>query len=211
LFTKDELKLFNGVDRDSIYLSILGEVYDVTTGKFYSKDGDYGFFAGKDFSRGFATGEPAKDSSEEELVLDLTPKLVADIGGWRKFYRKHKDYFFVGRLIGVYYDSQGQPTEILDQVEAMLEEESDRRAAIKQLNKEIPLCNSRWNKGEGTSLWCQNEMISDGRHLVPRKYFVELSQNERCACVELQRAIHDPETFKKYDNCPEEETMCVRF
>lgn len=48
LFTVDELALYDGVEHDELYLSILGSVYDVSKGvKHYGPDGAYNFFIGE--------------------------------------------------------------------------------------------------------------------------------------------------------------------
>lgn len=48
IFTPDELKLYNGIDKPELYLSLLGNVYDVTKGeKHYGKDGSYHYFVGE--------------------------------------------------------------------------------------------------------------------------------------------------------------------
>ena len=56
LFTAEELAKFDG-SGEKCYLSILGEVYDVSSGEYYREGGGYEFFAGKDASRGFHTGK----------------------------------------------------------------------------------------------------------------------------------------------------------
>lgn len=35
---------------------------------------------------------------------------------WRKFYADHDKYFFVGRLQGEFYDSDGKPTEYMKDI-----------------------------------------------------------------------------------------------
>ncbi|KAJ7184029.1 hypothetical protein O6H91_Y538900 [Diphasiastrum complanatum] len=59
LWTKEELSKHNGSD-DSlpIFLSILGSVFDVTLGRqHYGLNGRYNYFAGRDATRGFITGQ----------------------------------------------------------------------------------------------------------------------------------------------------------
>lgn len=47
LLTVDELKRYNGVDSDLLYLSVLGKVYDVTEGKkHYGPSSNYHIFIG---------------------------------------------------------------------------------------------------------------------------------------------------------------------
>ena len=48
-FTIKELHQFNGINKEEIYVSILGKVYDVTKSKeMYGKGGSYHVFAGHD-------------------------------------------------------------------------------------------------------------------------------------------------------------------
>ena len=81
-----------------IWLAILGRVYDVGKGvDYYGPEGGYNFFAGRDGSRAFVTGE----FNEEGLTDDLegfSPMQIGEIDGWVKFY--DKEYTYVGKLIG---------------------------------------------------------------------------------------------------------------
>ena len=58
LFTPDQLAAYNAEGEGrTIYLSILGDVFDVTAGaQHYAKGQAYHHFAGADASRAFATG-----------------------------------------------------------------------------------------------------------------------------------------------------------
>ena len=52
----------------SIYLAILGHVFDVTKGsRFYTGDSQYAFFAGKDATRAFVTGAAVNVSVNRPL------------------------------------------------------------------------------------------------------------------------------------------------
>jgi cytochrome b involved in lipid metabolism len=56
LFTRKELAESVG-DAPVLRLAILGKVYDVSKGrKHYGKDAGYSFFAGRDGSKAFVTG-----------------------------------------------------------------------------------------------------------------------------------------------------------
>lgn len=47
VFTKQELKLFNGIDKPDLYLAILGNVFDVSRGvKHYGPGKQYNVFVG---------------------------------------------------------------------------------------------------------------------------------------------------------------------
>ena len=52
--TKDDLKCFDGIHNTNIYISIKGEIFDVTNSDFYKPGGPYHVFAGRDASVGLA-------------------------------------------------------------------------------------------------------------------------------------------------------------
>ena len=100
------------VDGDEIWISILGEVYNVTDGaKHYAKGKSYGNFAGRDASVPFVTGRFTADEADKSpMVLNSTD--LPGLAEWRDFYRTHAVYKFVGKLIDPrYYDATGEPTD----------------------------------------------------------------------------------------------------
>jgi hypothetical protein len=111
IVTPDELGLKTGEDGSAVWLSILGDIYDVTEGKsFYGKGRSYGAFAGRDctvcFVSGVFTAEEATKSTDE-----LTDALLPGILDWAKFYATHKSYNFIGYLVDPrYYNEKGEPT-----------------------------------------------------------------------------------------------------
>jgi predicted heme/steroid binding protein len=70
LITLDELKKYDGSDGSpGLYIAVLGQVFDVSKGKdHYGPGGGYSFFAAKDGSRAFVTGE----FNEAGLIDDVT-------------------------------------------------------------------------------------------------------------------------------------------
>merc|ERR1711971_701773 len=110
IFTEEEVSKFNAADESlPIYLVIVGEVFDVTRGKvYYGKEGGYHAFAGKDGSRAFITGEFNDDGSIPSIE-GLKLSQISGIEGWREFY--HNDYTYLGKLIGWYWDKNGNPTK----------------------------------------------------------------------------------------------------
>ena len=96
IFTREELKKYDGSEGSpGIFLAMLGQVFDVSKApQFYGPEGGYGFFAGRDASRAFVTG----DFDEEGLIDDVAGLSNSDYIGldeWIGLY--HKDYrsFFV--------------------------------------------------------------------------------------------------------------------
>ena len=79
LVSKEELASKTGEDESEIWLSVLGEVYDVTGGRsYYGKGRSYGAFAGTDcsvcFMSGVFTAEEAEKSTDE-VTTKLLPGL----------------------------------------------------------------------------------------------------------------------------------------
>lgn len=69
IISAEELAL-HITNKKRIWLSILGKVYDVTDGqKFYSKmlKGDYTFYAGRDASPCFGSGNNTPEGAEEKI------------------------------------------------------------------------------------------------------------------------------------------------
>lgn len=188
IFTVEELSLYNGSDPQlPILLGVLGSVFDVTKGRsHYGPGGGYNHFAGRDASRAFVSGNFTGDGLTDTL-RDLSSAQVKSVVDWRDFY--FRSYTYVGKLVGRYYDNDGNPTKYLKGVEA----KAARGAQLleKQKNEEakIPDCNSRWSQDEGSEVWCD-----DGYpRLVQRPVEIALSgkMSKRCACFqerELEQA-----------------------
>ncbi|VBB33804.1 unnamed protein product [Acanthocheilonema viteae] len=112
VLTKEQLSFFDGTrPSKGTYLAILGRIYDVQKGaKHYGPGGSYNFFAGRDATRAFISG----DFTEKGLIDDVEGFGDQDLLGifdWIKFYEK--DYDLVGYLQGTYYDASGKPTSRL--------------------------------------------------------------------------------------------------
>lgn len=123
IFSTEELSGYVGKDGGKIYLSVLGEVYDVTEGKdFYGEGSSYSFFAGADRTACYFSGDFTEDGAKKN-ILDYTPKQIQSLEEWRSFYEKHEKYFFVGKLEGQFYNTQGEPTQYLEDINAKMREE----------------------------------------------------------------------------------------
>lgn len=98
LFSERMLAQFDGSDSTKpIYLAIDGDVYDVTQGKVYHPGGSYHILAGADAARAFATG-CFKDHRTHDL-RGLSDAELKSIEHWKNFYKDHKNYFKVGRVL----------------------------------------------------------------------------------------------------------------
>jgi hypothetical protein len=108
-----EEELAGKVENSELWLSILGEVYDVTSGeRFYGKDGPYSIFSGRDGSVPFITGTFTPEEALKGLDV-LEPAQLNSLDNWRKSYEENEKYLFVGLLEGRLYDKDGNPTEEL--------------------------------------------------------------------------------------------------
>lgn len=216
LFTVEELALYDGAHSSPrLFLGVLGNIFDVTSGGFYSGDGGYSFFVGKDGSRAFTSGVFSGKAVDE--VLDMEDGAIKGVYDWMGFYFDHEDYFFVGRLPGRYYDELGRPTEALAQVEAAVARVDETGRKVAAFNDEYPSCNSKWAKGKGRELWCSDDMKekikgsknkASGERLVPRDTFIAPLNKSKCCCVELPLAKTNPGLYKVYENCNANAQRC---
>ncbi|KAK7898039.1 hypothetical protein LTR67_004671 [Exophiala xenobiotica] len=129
--TPDQLALYNGTDpKKPIYLAINGSIFDVTEGRrTYGPGGSYEVFAGRDATRAFVTGcfledrtgdlrgaediyipidDPdeeissrARKTRAEKERREARKRVMQEVSKWEAFYRNHKKYFAVGKLVGV--------------------------------------------------------------------------------------------------------------
>lgn len=110
------------MDEITIWISIMGEVYDVTEGtEYYSPGKSYSAFAGRDASVPFCTGKftPEEAAKGPDVLKNSELPALAD---WRDFYRKHNVYKFVGRLIDPrYFGETGEPTEAMMQLQERIQ------------------------------------------------------------------------------------------
>ncbi len=98
-----------------IWLSILGKVYDVTEGdSFYGfTKGSYKFYAGRDASPCFATGNNTPEGADEKIEDWTDNSKVIGVYEWAIFYENHETYKFVGVLADSrYYDAHGVETSL---------------------------------------------------------------------------------------------------
>ncbi|KAF7627194.1 Cytochrome b5 heme-binding domain-containing protein [Meloidogyne graminicola] len=184
VFTKDQLALFDG-SRPSkpIYLAILGRVFDVEKGKkHYGIGGGYNFFAGRDATRSFVTGDFSTEGLSDD-VNGLTDEELLSIDNWLEFYEK--DYKFVGVLFGIYYNREGKPTQLLDKIKSKIIKAKIKKEQKAIENEVFPPCNSEWRKETGGRVWCTTRSGGVAREWVgvPRLLFEPETQNQRCVCV----------------------------
>lgn len=190
LFTEEEVRKYDGTNLSvTIYLIILGEVFDVTRGRmYYAPEMGYAHFSGRDGSRAFITGDSFEGSIPD--ILNMTRLEQLGVEGWRTFY--HKEYTYLGRYIGWYWDSSGKPTKNTILLHKNLREAKEEDKRKKEWEKMFPFCKHEWTNnvlfvncypGEG-------ESVSDFQG-VPRKYTQKRKDgtilDTTCRCVDYTK------------------------
>ncbi|OVA10908.1 Cytochrome b5-like heme/steroid binding domain [Macleaya cordata] len=203
LWNTEELAMYNGTDDGfPILLGILGSVFDVTKGRsHYGPGGDYHHFAGRDASRAFVSGNFTGDGLTDSLH-GLSSTEMKSVLDWRGFY--FRSYTFVGKLVGRYYDSQGNPTKYLKGVEAKAARGAQLLEKQKKEEAKLPDCNSRWSQQEGGEVWCDTGYP----RLVQRPLEIAITgkMSRRCACFkeeELGQA-----GLELYEGCESLSKVC---
>ncbi|XP_059828928.1 neuferricin [Hypanus sabinus] len=184
IFSKAELSRYTGgKGSPGLYLAVLGQVFDVDRGRrHYGPGGSYHFFTGRDACRAFVSG----DFTEPGLIDDvsgLSPTEMLSLHEWLTFYKR--EYIFKGKLVGTYYDHNGEPTRALIDAELVTEQGRKLKAELEVENKVFPPCNSEWTSTKGGRVWCSTHSGGIKRNWVgvPRKLYKIGSKNYRCVCV----------------------------
>ncbi|CAH1403462.1 unnamed protein product [Nezara viridula] len=209
LFTVNELKQFSGEKSDKIYLSILGKVFDVTEGKKYYGIGEgYHGFAGRDASKAFITG----DFTEQGLIDDISDLTLNELSDLKEWVLKYeKDYIYKGKLIGRFYDKNGEPTKYLKDIENKLPLLYAQKKNDEFYKINYPPCNAEWTPSTGSRVWCSHLSGGIKRDWIgfPRKFHQPGSGVTRCACVNLRsEESKNLGNFEVYENCDPYAVSC---
>ncbi|XP_050331029.1 neuferricin homolog [Bactrocera neohumeralis] len=203
LFTRDDLAQFNGENDAPLYLAIIGTVFDVTKGaKHYGPGCAYNFFVGRDASVSFINGQFEKfDEDEADDVVSLRPSDLISLENWQQFYRR--EYVYKGKLIGRFYDKNGEPTAYNHKYMMLLEQAKAAKAQAEQLREVYPDCNIEWSVERGSHVWCTTTSGGKQREWVgyPRQLFEIGANNFRCACVQDKDLDTTEVMLKEYENC----------
>ncbi|XP_065663562.1 neuferricin [Hydra vulgaris] len=206
IWSKEELSKFRGDVGEDLYISILGKVFDVSKGyKHYGKGGAYNFFTGKDASRAFVTGD-FSDSGLVENIDNLNPDDYLGLLNWLELYEK--EYKYVGKLNGYFYDSEGMEKEGLKIFYDGVSKGKKNKLLDEEESKLFPSCNSKWTPETGTNVWCAKISGGISRDWIgfPRQFFKPGQTSYRCACVN-EKHLNDPR-FKVYTGCDPYATIC---
>ncbi|XP_057794213.1 membrane-associated progesterone-binding protein 4 isoform X3 [Salvia miltiorrhiza] len=148
----------------------------------------------RDASRAFVSGNFTGDGLTDNLH-GLSSTEVKSIVEWRDFYSR--TYIFVGKLVGRYYDAEGNPTKYLKGVEVKAARGAQLLEKQKKEEAKVVSCNSRWSQEEGSEVWCDEGYP----RLVQRPVEIAITgkMSKRCACFkedELGQA-----GLEVYDGC----------
>ncbi|KAA0198429.1 hypothetical protein HAZT_HAZT007766 [Hyalella azteca] len=180
VFSVEELKNYDGKPGSKgLYLAFLGQVFDVKKGeKFYGPGGGYEFFAGRDASRAFVTGNFDGEGLTDDIA-GMSDQDYLGIKTWIDFY--HSDYKYVGR----YYTASGEATQYQKDAERWIADAKKNKDKADEQYKIFPPCNTEWNQDRGTRVWCTKKSggIERTWEGVPRRLFSAGQAKPRCACV----------------------------
>lgn len=218
--SREELSLASSENATHVYVSLLGHVFDVSKGRsYYGKGGGYAFFAGRDATRAFATGDFSSEGLQESIEGLSSPECLA-IKKWLAFYRGHRKYDFVGFLEGnVYVDADAGVGKTSLAAPAASAADTRETAAMRQFQacarsgatlatdeKQRATCSSEWNLQTGIrKVWC------DAADMVPRKASFMMSNGatkEECMCIPLQQ-ISERRDVLPFGDCNEREAVCT--
>ncbi|XP_011494828.1 PREDICTED: neuferricin [Ceratosolen solmsi marchali] len=210
LFTTSALKKYTNLN-DGLYLSILGQVFDVTKGaKHYGPGETYHAFTGRDGSAAFITGDFTENGLTDD-ISSLTNKQIQSLITWLEFYRK--TYIYKGKLIGRYYNNDGNPTNERYKLEEKVQ--IGKKSDLDEEQKKIkyPPCNIEWDVNTGTRVWCTKNSGGIARNWIgaPRMLYDDVkSKKYRCACIRLDIEFEENEfIIKQYEGCAENATACI--
>lgn len=68
-------------------------------------------------------------------------------------------YRFVGKLVGLYYDDQGNPTKHLKGAEAKAARGAQLLKKQKKEEDKLPSCNSKWSQAEGGEVYTLRSIL----------------------------------------------------
>lgn len=209
VYSPEELAHYNGLKIKSLYLAVLGTVFDVTKGKkHYSKRASYHYFIGKDGSRAFVTGDFKDESQNKDHVVDLSCNDLFILINWRNTFKDK--YIEVGVLNGRYFDKQGKETPYAKELKTRLEQCAIEREMTKKHDQNFPPCNVEWNQEAGTRVWCTKSSGGIQRNWagVPRQLFTPGESKPYCVCVNTNQKSPLGH-LKEYENCLNTSISCI--
>lgn len=201
VFTVRELGAYDGAARPEIYLSIMGRVFDVSTGaEYYAVGESYACFAARDASLAFVTGGFDDDRTDD--VSSLTGKQLAELASWVNG-TYHDKYVYRGVLGGGYFfDATGRSTPAGRAVARKIADEA-RRAELREADaRRFPRCSSRRSAVEAY-VACKGGRVPRRRRLAG-----DDDEPERCACAAPDAADAAGGLLDVYAGCAPDAAKC---
>lgn len=167
----------------------------------YGVGGTYHHFAGRDATRAFVSGNFTGDGLIDSVV-GLSTLEVKSLVDWRSFY--NKTYIYMGKLIGTYYDKDGNATKELRKVEAKAKHGEKLLKQQEAEEEKHPVCNSRWSQQHGGEVWCD----SGYPRLVEKVGELPLTgqKSNRCACFSSEEL--NKVGLQVYEGCDAYQSTC---
>ncbi|XP_051847504.1 neuferricin isoform X1 [Antechinus flavipes] len=219
-----ELARYRGdAGEPGLYLALLGRVFDVEAGRaHYARGRAYSGLAGRDASRAFVTGDFSQEGLSDD-VSDFCPAQMLILRDWLRFYEKN--YAFVGKLIGRFYEENGEPTPALLLAEATMAQGVAARETEDGQRQQFPPCNSEWSSASPGRFWCSKQSggVTRAWAGVPRKLYQPGGKKPRCVCVRAtgpptgqpasashgDRGDLDDPSLQEYPGCPPLASSCT--
>ncbi|XP_076627431.1 neuferricin isoform X2 [Colletes latitarsis] len=201
VFTPNQLKKYTNL-KDGLYISILGQVFDVTKGaKHYGPGASYHAFTGEFNDKGLT-----------DDISSLSVQQVKALNDWVQFY--NENYIYKGKLNGRYYNEDGTPTKEFHSIQRILVQAKEKQFEEENKKRMFPPCNVEWNPDSGTIVWCSKKSGGIERNWigVPRMLFESSNFKQyRCACVNLDSKEYEETKgmVKEYDGCLKTAIKCV--
>lgn len=209
VWSKQELANFDGKSGETdIYLAFLGTVYNVSVNaQHYANGAEYNVFAGRDATRAFVTGNFTHDLHDD--ITDIDVSFYPHVESWASFYSA--SYQVLGRIEGRFFDSKGCSTQELERVQHMFNKLEQDKVARREIEQEIPECNSEWNSDtQKGKVWCTAKSGGVERDWVGVPRMFNDGSTNRCAC--FNKDAHNAEDLGKsmsvYPGCNPDSTEC---
>jgi len=209
LFTKEHLwHYFRGLpESKGVYVGFFGKVYDVSKGKkHYGPDGSYHFFAGRDATKAFVTGKFTEEGLVDNIADFETEKFL-EVENWIKFYEE--TYPCVGKVIGHFYDGEGNETPQLVKYRSNMELARKLKEEEESLKVKMPSCNTMNSQQNGNKVWCTQKSGGVERSWIgfPRLFQPPGGAKARCVCLEKMES--DQKWLSNYPGCKPDSSVCV--
>ena len=206
VYTQAELKKYVGTKAGGdprIFMAILGEVFDVSSGAAYYAHGEgYAGFAGRDATAAFLSGDFTPAGLHDDLA-GLAPTQIVDLYSWRDNTYVTK-YIPMGVVVGRFYDAQGEPTAELVMVRELAKKGEAEKLRLSTQRARFVGCNSKWTQADGKTLWCHEPLVV--RHQV----LVDGAGKETLRCV-CASGAPGTEGVQLHPECPDPKSSTCRL